>query len=51
MADFLIPLALLNESTKFLPVAGSGFRTHRRTECGAAAAVGAITTVSLPWTT
>jgi multiple sugar transport system permease protein len=43
--DFLIPLALANESTKTLPLAVAGFRTDRGIEWGAAAAAGSITVV------
>lgn len=43
--DFLIPLALANESTKTLPLAVAGFRTDRGIEWGPAAAAGTITVV------
>lgn len=43
--DFLIPLALANESTKTMPLAVAGFRTDRGIEWGAAAAAGSVAVV------
>lgn len=45
--DFIIPLALANESTKTLPLAVAGFRTDRGIEWGAAAAAGTVTVVPM----
>ena len=45
--DFIVPLALANESTKTLPLAVAGFRTDRGIEWGAAAAAGTVTVVPM----